>query len=151
MMAAMNYELFMNAAVAEARAAIEAGERPRGAVAVLGEALVARGHERVLASGDPTAHAAVVTLREAARRLGRTSLGGVTIFSVVEPCSMCVGAMLGSDVDGLVFALADPQAGAAGSALQLARHPGLRRRLVVVSGILQADAGELFEARPTAV
>lgn len=151
MMAAMNYELFMNAAVAEARAALSTGERPRGAVAVLGEALVARGHEQVQTSGDPTAHAVMVTLREAARRLARTSLAGVTVFSVVEPCSMCVGAMLGSDVDGLVFALVDPQAGAAGSALQLARHPGLRRRLVVVSGILQGDAGELLEASRQAV
>ena len=144
-MAAMRYELFMGAAISEARAASSVGERPSGAVAVLGEAMVASGRDQVVASGDPTAHAVIVAIREAARRLDRTSLAGVTVFSVVEPCPMCVGALLESDVDGLVFALPDPTMGAAGSALQLARHPGLRRALAVVSGILESDARELFD------
>ncbi|HEX5465093.1 MAG TPA: nucleoside deaminase [Candidatus Limnocylindrales bacterium] len=141
----MNYELFMGAALAEARAAQAAGERPHGAVAVLGGAMVARGREQVAASGDPTAHAVIVTLREGARRLGRTSLTGVTVFSVLEPCWMCVGALIVSDVDGLVFALPDPAGGAAASLVPLTRGPGLRRGLNVVSGILQTDARELLE------
>ncbi len=142
----MHYELFMGAALAEARAALEAGERPRGAAAVLGEALVASGHEEVLTHNDPTAHAVVVTLREAAERLGTRSLAGVTIFTVVEPCPMCVGAMLEADADCLVYALPDPVSGAAGSVVQLANNPDLPRRVDLISGILRADAAELQEA-----
>ena len=140
----MHYELFMGAALAEARAAVEKGERPRGAAAVLDEALVASGHEEVAARNDPTAHAIVVTLREAAGRLGRTSLAGVTVFALMEPCAMCVGALLESDVDCLVFAVPNPAAGAAGSVIQLADHPALSRRMDLVSGILRADAADLL-------
>ena len=137
-------ELFMGAALAEARAAVEKGERPRGAAAVLDEALVASGHEEVAARKDPTAHAIIVTLREAAGRLGRTSLAGVTVFALVEPCAMCVGALLESDVDCLVYAVPNPAAGAAGSVIQLADHPALSRRMDLVSGILRADAADLL-------
>src|SRR5450756_1906318 len=104
----MHYELFMGAALAEARAAVEKGERPRGAAAVLDEALVASGHEEVAARKDPTAHAIIVTLREAAGRLGRTSLAGVTVFALVEPCAMCVGALLESDVDLSLIHISEP-------------------------------------------
>ena len=142
----MNYDFYMRAAIAEARAAGEAGEQPDGAVAVLDEALVARGRDQVRSTGDPTAHAVVVTVREAARRLGRSSLSGLTIFSTREPCAMCVGALLESDADALVYALPDPAAGAAGSAVQLTSGDRLARRLQVVSGILQADAADLHRA-----
>jgi tRNA(adenine34) deaminase len=142
----MHYELFMGAALGEARAALDCGERPRGAAAVLGEALVASGHEEVAGRGDPTAHAVMVTLREAAQRLGTRSLAGVTVFTIVEPCSMCVGAMLEADVDCLVYALPDPVSGAAGSVVQLANNPALSRRVDLISGILRADAAELQEA-----
>lgn len=139
----MNYELYMSAALAQARRAAEDGETPDGAVAVLDEAMVADGRRQVLATGDPTAHAIMVLVREASRRLDRRSLSGLTVFSMVEPCAMCVGALLECDVDGLVYALPDPTAGAAGSAVQLAGAPSLGRRLHVVSGILQGDAAEL--------
>jgi tRNA(adenine34) deaminase len=142
-MAAVNYELYMRAAIAEASASGPDGEEADGAVAVLDEAMVARARPTVMASGDPTAHAVLGAIRGAARRLGRTSVSGVTVFSMVEPCAMCVGALLQSDADGLVFALADPVAGACGSALQLADAPGLSRRLRIVSGILRDDAAEL--------
>ena len=142
----MKYELYMGAALAEARAAASSGERPDGAVAVLDDAMVARARDPQLASGDPTAHAVMVVLREASRRLGRTSLGGLTVFSTSEPCAMCVGALLASDADGLVYALADPEAGAAGSAVQLAQSDSLPQRLHVVSGILQGEAAELHRA-----
>lgn len=141
----MNYELFMSAALAEARAAARRGERPDGAVAVMNEAMVASGQEEVITSGDPTAHAVVVTIREAARRLASASLSGVTVFTAVEPCAMCVGALLESNVDGLVFALPDPIAGAAGSVVQLADREDLARRLDVVSGILQSEASDVRE------
>ena len=139
----MHYELFMGAALAEARAATRRGGRPGGAVAVLDEAMVASGQEEVLASGDPTAHAVVVTIRDAARRLATPSLSGFTVFSAVEPCAMCVGALLASNVDGLVYSLPDPSDGAAGSVLQLADNEELGRRLDVVSGILQGEAGDI--------
>ncbi|MEA2623826.1 MAG: tRNA(adenine34) deaminase [Chloroflexota bacterium] len=145
-MPAMRYELYMGHALAEASEAASRGERPDGAVAVLDDAMVASGAHQVLASGDPTAHAVMVTVREAAARLGRTSLSGLTVFSVVEPCAMCVGALLASDADGLVYALPDPIAGACGSVVQLAGVNDASRRLRVVSGILREDAEELLTA-----
>jgi tRNA(adenine34) deaminase len=140
----MNYELFMGEALAEARLALDRGERPIAAVAVVRDAMVARAHDRVRETNDPTAHAVVVALREAARKLGTAELGDATIFSTVEPCSMCVGALLQSDVEALVFALPDPIEGAAGTVIQLAQHPGLTRRLKIVSGIRRDEAEELF-------
>jgi tRNA(Arg) A34 adenosine deaminase TadA len=142
----MHYELFMGAALGEARAALERGERPHGAAAVLGEALVASSHEEVVSRNDPTAHAVILALREAAGRLDTRSLSGLTVFSTVEPCAMCVGALLEADADCLVYALSDPVAGAAGSVVQLANNPALPRRLDLISGILRADAAELADA-----
>jgi tRNA(adenine34) deaminase len=145
----VNYEMYMSAALSEARAAAAAGETPDGAVAVLDEAMVARGHGQVVATGDPTAHAVLVVVREAARRLGRADLNGVVVFTAVEPCAMCVGALLESNVDSLVFAMSDAAAGAAGSVVQLASGKALPRRLEVVSGIMQREAAEIHDgARP---
>jgi tRNA(adenine34) deaminase len=143
----MNYELFMGEALAEAQLALERGEKPNAAVAVVDEAMVARAHDRVEQGDDPTAHAVVVALREAARRLGRTRLADATIFSTVEPCAMCVGALLESDVEALVFALPNQRDGAAGSVIQLAQHASLPRRIKVVSGIRRDEAEALFAAR----
>ena len=140
----MNYELYMGEALAEARAALARGERPHAAVAVLDEAMVARAHDRVQETDDPTAHAVIVALREAARRVGTARLRDVTIFSTVEPCSMCVGALLASDVEELVWAMPNKAEGAAGTLLQLADHPALPRRLKVVSGIRRAEVEDLF-------
>jgi tRNA(adenine34) deaminase len=137
----VNYELYMGAALAEAKAALRAGESADGAVAVLDEAMVARGRSQVVATGDPTAHAVLVVLREAARRLGRANLNGLVVFSAHEPCTMCVGALLESDVDGLVYALADPVNGAVSSSMTAAES--LRRRVRVVSGIMQEEAADL--------
>jgi tRNA(Arg) A34 adenosine deaminase TadA len=131
----VNYELYMGAALAEAREAVRNGETLDGAVAVLDEAMVARGHPQVVTTGDPTAHAVMVVVREAARRLGRADLSGLIVFSAVEPCAMCVGALLEADVDGLVYATPDAKAGATGSVA-----PG---RLSVVSGIMAREAAEL--------
>jgi tRNA(adenine34) deaminase len=140
----MNYELFMGEALAEARSAMERGERPNAAVAVVDEAMVVRAHDRVQETNDPTAHAVVTVLRETARKLGATRLADATIFTTQEPCPMCVGALLESDVEALVFALANPHNGAAGSVIQLAQHPQLPRRIKVVSGIRRDEAEALF-------
>ena len=140
----MNYELFMGEALAEARSAMERGERPNAAVAVVGEAMVVRAHDRVQETNDPTAHAVIVVLREAARKLGAARLADATIFTTQEPCAMCVGALLESDVEALVFAVANAHDGAAGSVIQLAQHPSLPRRIKVVSGIRRDEAEALF-------
>ena len=140
----MNYELFMDEALAEARSAMERGERPNAAVAVVGEAMVVRARDRVQETNDPTAHAVIVVLREAARKLGAARLADATIFTTQEPCAMCVGALLESDVEALVFAVANAHDGAAGSVIQLAQHPSLPRRIKVVSGIRRDEAEALF-------
>jgi tRNA(adenine34) deaminase len=140
----MNYELFMGEALAEAQIALDQGKAPIGAVAVVNDAMVARSHDRVAESNDPTAHAVVVALREASRKLGRERLADATIFVTREPCPMCVGAMLASDVEALVFAVSNPTDGAAGGAVQLANDSRLSRRLKIVSGIRCDEAEELF-------
>jgi tRNA(adenine34) deaminase len=89
-----------------------------------------------------------MALREAARRLGRVRLADATIFSTVEPCAMCVGALLESDVEALVYASPNPRDGAAGTVVQLAQHPDLPRRLKVVSGIRRDEAEALLAAAP---
>jgi tRNA(adenine34) deaminase len=140
----MNYELFMGEALAEAQLALERGEQPNAAVAVVDEAMVVRAHDRVQETNDPTAHAVVVALRETARKLGADRLADATIFTTQEPCPMCVGALLESDVEALVFALANPKTGAAGTVIQLAQHPSLPRRIKIVSGIRRDEAEALF-------
>ena len=147
----MNYELYMGEALAEARSAVARGEKPHAAVAVLDEAMVARGHDRVVETDDPTAHAVVVALREAARRVGTARLRDVTIFSTIEPCPMCVGALLESDVEALVYAAPNTVDGAAGTRIQLADDPGLARRLKVVSGIRRDVAEEMYAAASVAI
>jgi tRNA(Arg) A34 adenosine deaminase TadA len=146
----VNYELYMGAALSEARVAAAAGEAADGAVAVLDEAMVARARAQVKTTGDPTAHAVMVVVREAARRLSRPDLRGVVVFTAIEPCAMCVGALLESDVDRLVFAMPDPVSGAAGSAIQLASGKLLPRRLDIVSGIMQREAAEIRDGARSA-
>ena len=140
----MNYELFMGEALEEAKLAMARGERPVAAVAVVDDAMVVRAHDRVQETNDPTAHAVVVALRETARKLGSVRLADATIFATQEPCPMCIGALLVSDIDALVYAAADDRYGAAGSAIQLAQHPGLPRRIKLVSGIRREEAERLF-------
>jgi tRNA(adenine34) deaminase len=142
----VNYELFMGEALAEARKAAERGELPNAAVAVVDEAMVARAHDRVEEANDPTAHAVMLAIREAARKLGRARLGDATIFATKEPCAMCVGALLESDVEALVYAIPDSTDGAAGSVVQLAQHSSLPRRMKVVSGIRRDEVEELYLA-----
>jgi tRNA(adenine34) deaminase len=139
----MNYELFMGEALAEARLAAQRGAPAVGAVAVMNDAMVARGSNRVGESSDPTAHAVVVALRAAARKLGTLRLSDLVIFTTLEPCPMCVGALLECDVAALIYAVPNPVDGAAGSVVQLAQHPGFGRRLDVVSGICRVEAEEL--------
>ncbi|MFL5643814.1 MAG: nucleoside deaminase, partial [Chloroflexota bacterium] len=103
-----------------------------------------RAHDRVQETNDPTAHAVVVALRETARKLGSVRLADATVFATQEPCAMCVGAMLESDIEALVYAVANSRDGAAGTVIQLAQHPSLPRRIKVVSGIRRDEAEALF-------
>jgi tRNA(adenine34) deaminase len=140
----MNYELFMGEALEEAKLALTRGERPVAAVAVVDDAMVVRAHDRSQETNDPTAHAVVVALRETARKLGASRLADATIFATQEPCPMCVGALLASDIDALVFAAANERYGAAGTVIQLAQHPDLPGRIKIVSGIRRDEAERLF-------
>lgn len=140
----MNYELFMGEALAEARQAVTRGAPPVGAIAVMNEAMVARATNRVVETSDPTAHAVMAVIRDAARKLGTVHLSDITIFTTVEPCAMCVGAMLECDAAALVYALPNPVDGAAGSVIELASNPRLTHRLKVVSGIRRDEAEELM-------
>jgi tRNA(adenine34) deaminase len=139
----MNYELFMRAALAEALAASTAGDPADGAVAVMDEAMVARGRDARRSTGDPTAHAIMAAIREASHRLGRTTLSGATLFCVVEPCVMCAGALMAADIDGIVYALADQGDGACGGRHRIVGQGVAGSRLRVVSGILADEAAEL--------
>ena len=136
----------MQAALAEARLAAEAGEVPIGAVVVREGAIVARGQNRVLRDVDPTAHAEIVALRAAATSLGNYRLDGCTLYVTLEPCAMCAGAMIHARLDRLVFAAADPKAGAAGSVLTVLNHPQLNHQMQVEQGILGDDAAELLRS-----
>jgi len=140
----MNYELYMAEAIAEARRGAEEGERPVGAVAVIDDAMIARDHHRVTIGEDPTAHAVLLTVQAAARKLGTRRLAEATIFTTHEPCSMCVGALLETRVRALVFAVPDEERGAAGSVIQLARSPSMDHQLSVVSGVRESEARRLM-------
>ncbi len=141
---AQNDEILMRAALAEARAAAEAGEVPIGAVAVAGGEIIARGQNRVLRDCDPTAHAEMVALRAAAQAMGNYRLTECELFVTLEPCAMCAGAMIHARVGRLVYAAADPKAGAAGSVLEVLNHPRLNHRMAVTAGVLADECGELL-------
>jgi tRNA(adenine34) deaminase len=136
----------MEAALAEARLAGDAGEVPIGAVIVREGAIVARGQNRVLRNVDPTAHAEIVALREAATAVGNYRLAGCTLYATLEPCAMCAGALIHARLDRLVFAAADPKAGAAGSVLAVLNHPQLNHQMQVEQGILSDESAELLRS-----
>ena len=134
----------MQAALIEARLAADAGEVPIGAVVVWNREILARGQNRVLRSVDPTAHAEIIALRLAAEALGNYRLSGCTLYATLEPCAMCAGAMIHARLDRLVFAAADPKAGAAGSVLAVLNHPQLNHQMQVEQGILADESAELL-------
>ncbi len=134
----------MERALALAREAAAAGEVPVGAVLVRDGALVAEGRNRPIADHDPTAHAEIVALRAAGRRLANYRLPGTTLYVTLEPCTMCVGAMVHARVQRLVFGAPDPRTGAAGSVIDLARAPFHNHRLAVTGGVLAEASAELL-------
>ena len=139
-------EDLLREAMLEAQAAEAAGEVPVGAILVAadGETILARGRNDVLRSSDPTAHAEIVALRAGGERLGNYRLLGTTLYTTLEPCAMCAGAILHARVGRLVFAAADPKAGACGSVLSVLNHPSLNHRVEVTSGLLADECGQML-------
>jgi tRNA(adenine34) deaminase len=136
----------MRDALAEARKAAGAGEVPIGAVMVCRGEIIARGQNSVIRSSDPTAHAEVVVLRQAARSFGNYRLLGCALYVTLEPCAMCAGAMIHARVERLVYAAADPKAGACGSVLSVINHPQLNHQMQVTQGIMAEQASELLRS-----
>ncbi|HEX9242519.1 MAG TPA: tRNA adenosine(34) deaminase TadA [Anaeromyxobacter sp.] len=136
----------MREALALAREAAGRGEVPVGAVAVCDGRIVGRGGNGREGARDPTAHAELLAIQEAARTLGRWRLTGVTLYVTLEPCAMCAGAMVLARIDRLVYAATDPKAGAVGSLLDLSCDARLNHRFPVDRGILAEEAGELLRA-----
>lgn len=136
----------MQAALAEARRAAEAGEVPIGAAVVHDGAIIARGQNSVLRNLDPTAHAEIVAMRAAAAALGNYRLPGCTLYVTLEPCAMCAGAMIHARLDRLVYAAADPKAGACGSVLSVLNHPQLNHQMRVEQGIAAEESAELLRS-----
>jgi tRNA(adenine34) deaminase len=139
-------EHWMAEALSLARLAGEMGEVPIGAVVVFEGRIVGRGRNAREKSLDPTAHAEILALQEAARTLGRWRLTGAAIFATLEPCFMCAGALVNARIDRLVFAVPDPKAGAAGSLADVPRDPRLNHRIEVTSGVLAPECSDLLSA-----
>jgi len=135
---------FMHEALALARLAAGRGEVPVGAVVVLNGEIVGRGHNQPISSVDPTAHAEIVALRDAAQRVGNYRLTGATLYVTVEPCLMCVGALVHARIDTVVFGAPESKAGALESTQRAHEHPALNHRLTVVSGVMASECRDLM-------
>ena len=141
----------MRAALAEARAGLAAGEVPIGAIVVLDDVIIGHAHNAPIASSDPTAHAEVLALREAARKTGNYRLPGATLYATLEPCVMCCGAAIHARVARVVYGALDPKAGAIESRHRLLDDGRSNHRIETLGGVLEADCAallkEFFEAR----
>ncbi len=136
----------MAEALAEARAALDHDDVPIGAVVVVDGRIVGRGRNERERRGDPTAHAEVQALRQAAQALGRWRLDDATVVATLEPCPMCAGALVNARVARVVFGAADPKAGALGTLYNLGADPRLNHELEVVAGVRADEAAELLTA-----
>ena len=137
---------WMALALDQAKEAAAAGEVPVGAVAVRDGAIVGTGYNTPIRSHDPTAHAEVVALRAASHACANYRLPGVSLYVTLEPCPMCVGAMIHARIARLIYGAPDPRSGAAGSCFELAQARQLNHRMEVQGGVLAAEAGALLRA-----
>jgi tRNA(adenine34) deaminase len=136
----------MREALAQARLGADAGEVPVGAVVVLDGAVVGWGFNRPISAVDPTAHAEIVALRDAAARVGNYRLTGATLYVTIEPCLMCAGALVHARIGTLVFGAAEPKAGAVVSTMRALEHEALNHRVGVVGGVLEAECRAAVQA-----
>ena len=139
------HEFFMRKALDAAREAAAIGEVPIGAVVVCDGEVVATGSNRREIDADPTAHAEIIAVREAARVLGRWRLEGCTVYVTLEPCPMCAGALHAARVDRCVYGAVDPKAGALGTLYDIASDERLNHRYEVVPGVLAAESSSLLK------
>ena len=142
----MDYESLMAAALEEAHRARGAGEVPIGAVVAIDGEIVGRGFNQPISSHDPTAHAEIVAIRNAARHVGNYRLTGATLCVTIEPCLMCVGAIVHARIATLVFGAAEPKSGGVTSTVRGGELPGLNHRFEVVSGVGEEACRELMQA-----
>ena len=144
----MDSDALMRAAIAEAHRARDAGEVPIGAVVAVDDAaggqIVGRGYNQPISASDPTAHAEIVAIRDAARRAGNYRLTGAILCVTIEPCLMCVGAMVHARIGTIVYGAAEPKSGALGSTVRGADLPGLNHRFQIVSGVLEDECRDLM-------
>lgn len=136
----------MRAALELAAEAGRGGEVPVGAVVVIDEAIAGEGCNQPIATHDPTAHAEIVALRDAGRRIGNYRLTGATVYVTIEPCQMCVGAMVHARIARLVYGAREPKAGAIESAMRAHEHPSLNHRMTAVGGVLEEECREVMQA-----
>lgn len=136
---------FMRLALEQARQAAEAGEVPVGAVLARGEMLLAAAANRPIAASDPTAHAEILAIREAALKTGNYRLPETTLYVTLEPCIMCMGAILHARIQRLVFGALDPKTGAAGSRYTIGTDDLLNHRLEITGGILEAECSQILK------
>jgi len=141
----MDHVDYMRQALEEARLAAAAGEVPIGAVLVVEDAVVARAHNRREVWQDPTAHAELIAIREAAAHLHTWRLTGGTLYVTMEPCAMCIGAAVLARVDRVVYGVRDPKGGACGSVLDVPAERRLNHRLEVTGGVLEEESRELLQ------
>jgi tRNA(adenine34) deaminase len=141
----MTPDQFMDAALAQARLAFDAGEVPIGAVAVVENVVVAAAFNQPIRACDPTAHAEVLVLREAARQLANYRLTDVTVYVTIEPCLMCVGALVHARVRAVVYGAAEPKTGALASTVRALDSPGLNHRFEVTAGVREQECRELMQ------
>ena len=136
---------FMNAALEEAGKAAAGGEVPIGAILVMEGRIVARAGNRTIKDCDPTAHAEMVALREAAAKIGNYRLVGATMYVTLEPCAMCAGAMVQARVERLVYGADDAKAGAVRSCFAIFEHPRLNHRVEATSGVMAEEAAAVLK------
>jgi tRNA(adenine34) deaminase len=141
----MDLEMLMSEALAEARRARDAGEVPIGAVVVLDGEIVGRGFNHPVGAADPTAHAEIAAIRDAASRIGNYRLTGATLCVTIEPCLMCVGALVHARIGTLVYGAAEPRSGAVASTVRGGELPGHNHRFEIVAGIREAECRELMQ------
>ena len=135
----------MQTALEQALRAAEAGEVPVGALVIKDGEIVGAGHNRNLLDHDPTAHAEIVALRQAAKNFGNHRLSGCEMFVTVEPCAMCAGAMIHARIARLVYGAHDPKAGAAGSVLEVLNHPRLNHKMEVTAGVMEEECSAILQ------
>ena len=141
-----DHDALMAAALEEAQRAGDAGEVPIGAVVAIDGAIVGRGFNQPISAHDPTAHAEIVAIRDAARRAGNYRLTGATLCVTIEPCLMCVGAIVHARIGTLMFGAVEPRTGAISSTVRGGELPGHNHRFEVVSGVREEECRSLMQA-----